>query len=143
MKGIGWEVNDPEVSGPDLFSRLVPLEAHLGGSLYSEEQAKLLRTVCGQIEEANDTITVYLASLQLEDIPGELDLPQELIECCAGLSVRRNAVPQLQEAMAKLASVSSEVESSLAEIQAMLKEDEEKEAEFQVTSFYGSLLKCG
>ena len=97
----------------------------------------MLRTVCGQIEEANDTITVYLASLQLEDIPtGELDLPQELIECCAGLSVRRNAVPQLQEAMAKLASVSSEVESSLAEIQAMLKEDEEKEGEFQVMSLF-------
>ena len=140
VKGIGWEVNDPEVSGPDLFSRLVPLEAHLGGSLYSEEQAKLLRTVCGEIEEANDTIAVYLASLQLEDIPGELELPQELIECCAGLSVRRNAVPQLQEAMAKLASVSSEVESSLAEIQAMLKEDEEKETEFQVLDCYKCTL---
>ena len=38
--------------------------------------------------------------------------------------------------MAKLASVSSEVESSLAEIQAMLKEDEEKEGEFQVLGFY-------
>ena len=49
-------------------------------------------------------------------------------------------MPQLQEAMAKLASVSSEVESSLAEIQAMLKEDEEKETEFQVLDCYKCTL---
>ena len=78
VKGIGWEFSDPEVSGPDLFSRLVPLEAHLGGSLYSEEQAKLLRAICGDIEEANDTMVVYMSSLQLEDIPppNDTELPQ-------------------------------------------------------------------
>ena len=123
------------VKGADLVSRVVPLEEHLEESFYSEELAKLLRRVCGQIEEANDTFAVHLASLQLENIPAvELDLPQELIECCAGLSDRRNAVPQLQEALARLASVSSEVESSLAEIQAMLKGGEEKEEKFQVMS---------
>ena len=133
VKGIGWDPADPEVSGPDLFCRLVPLEAHLGGSLYSEEQAKLLRTVTGEIQEANDTMVVYLSSLQLEDVPPatDLELPQELIECAAGLSVRPEAVQQLQEAMAKLASVSSDVESSLQEIQALLKEEEGREEEFQ------------
>jgi tyrosine-protein phosphatase non-receptor type 23 len=133
VKGIGWDSSDPEVSGPDLFARLVPLEAHLASSAYSEEQAKLLRAVCGEIQEANDVMVVYMASLQLDDIPPptDLELPQELIECAAGLSVRPEAVPQLQEAMAKLASVSSDVESSLAEIQALLKEEEEREAEFQ------------
>ena len=134
---IGCEVNNPEVSGPDLVSRVVPLEDNLGESLYSEELAKLLRRVCGQIKEADDTFAVHLASLKLENIPAvELVLPQELIECCAGLSDRRNAVPQLQEALTRLASVSSEVDSSLAEIQAMLKEDDEKEGEFQVMSLF-------
>ena len=43
VKGIPFDVSDPEVSGQDIFHRLVPLEAHEASSLYSEEQAKLLR----------------------------------------------------------------------------------------------------
>ena len=45
MKGIGFDVSDPDVSGPDLFSGLVPMEAHAAASVYSEEKAKLLRAV--------------------------------------------------------------------------------------------------
>jgi tyrosine-protein phosphatase non-receptor type 23 len=43
VKGIPFDVSDPEVSGKDIFHRLVPLEAHEASSLYSEEHAKLLR----------------------------------------------------------------------------------------------------
>ena len=43
VKGIGFEVSDPEVSGPDIFGRIVPMEAHEAASLYSEEKAGLLR----------------------------------------------------------------------------------------------------
>ena len=28
FKGIGFEVTDPDVSGPDIFARIVPMEAH-------------------------------------------------------------------------------------------------------------------
>lgn len=34
MKGIPFNPNDPEVSGPDIFKKLVPLEAHKASSLY-------------------------------------------------------------------------------------------------------------
>lgn len=34
VKGIGFEVSDPEVSGPDIFGRIVPMEAHEAASLY-------------------------------------------------------------------------------------------------------------
>ena len=34
VKGIGFEITDPEISGPDIFGRLVPLEAHEASSLY-------------------------------------------------------------------------------------------------------------
>ena len=54
-----------------------------------------------------------------------------MIECAAGLSVRPEAVSQLQEAMGKLASVSADVEASLREIQGLLKDEEGKEAEYQ------------
>ena len=45
VKGIGFEVSDPEVSGPDIFGRIVPMEAHEAASLYSEEKAGLLRNI--------------------------------------------------------------------------------------------------
>ena len=45
VKGIPFDVSDPEVSGQDIFHRLVPLEAHEASSLYSEEQAKLVMYV--------------------------------------------------------------------------------------------------
>jgi len=134
VKGIAFDMNDPDVSGPDLFKRLVSLEAHESSSLYSEEKAKLLRNICGDIEMADSELAVYMSSVQIQDIPGPADhisLPQELIECAAGLSVRPSAVNQLGEAMAKLASVSAEVEASLREIQGLLKEEEGKEDEYQ------------
>ena len=34
VKGIGFEITDPEISGTDIFGRLVPLEAHEASSLY-------------------------------------------------------------------------------------------------------------
>ena len=34
VRGIGFEITDPEISGPDIFGRLVPLEAHEASSLY-------------------------------------------------------------------------------------------------------------
>ena len=88
VKGIPFDPTDPEVSGPDLFGRIVTLETHAASSLYSEELAKILRTVCGEIETANDSLVLYLSSLQLEDIPDTeslATLPQELIDCAAGL----------------------------------------------------------
>lgn len=34
VKGIPFNYNDPEISGPDIFKKLVPLEAHEASSLY-------------------------------------------------------------------------------------------------------------
>jgi hypothetical protein len=50
----------------------------------------LLRSVCGEIESANAELAVFMSALQLEDIPDHEaePIPQELIECAAGLSVR-------------------------------------------------------
>ena len=45
------------------------MEAHEASSLYSEEQAKLLRTVGTEIEEASSNLAVFMSALQLDDIP--------------------------------------------------------------------------
>ena len=34
VKGITFNPSDPEISGPDLFQKLVPMEAHEASSLY-------------------------------------------------------------------------------------------------------------
>ena len=34
VKGIIFDVNDSEVAGPDIFGRLVPMEAHQASSMY-------------------------------------------------------------------------------------------------------------
>nr|CAH7727131.1 unnamed protein product [Callosobruchus chinensis] len=38
VKGTPFSVNDLEISGPDIFARLVPMEAHEAASLYSEKR---------------------------------------------------------------------------------------------------------
>ena len=56
MKGIAFDPNDPEVSGGDIFKRLVPMEAHEASSLYSEEKAKLLRLIGEKVAEKNQEL---------------------------------------------------------------------------------------
>ena len=34
VKGIPFSAKDPEVSGPDIFQKLVPMEAHEASSVY-------------------------------------------------------------------------------------------------------------
>lgn len=38
VKGIPFSPDDPDVSGPDIFARLVPMEAHETSSLYRYNQ---------------------------------------------------------------------------------------------------------
>jgi len=34
VKGIAFKLDDPQIAGPDIFGRLVPMEAHEASSLY-------------------------------------------------------------------------------------------------------------
>lgn len=105
--------------------------------LDSEEKAKLLRLLGEDVESKNTDLAVFMASMGLEDgevpEPGDhIGMPQELIEVAAALSVRTDkgsVLDQLKGAMASIASVSSEVESSLREIGELLAEDRSKEEE--------------
>jgi len=85
VKGIAFSVNDLDVAGPDIFSRLVPLRAHEASSMYrlenylkfqdmplikkiSEEKAKLLRRVGTQVDEKDTELSAFMASLQLDTL---------------------------------------------------------------------------
>ena len=56
VKGIPFDPNDPELSGPDIFQKLVPMSAHEASSLYSEEKASLLRRTVSEITEKNEEL---------------------------------------------------------------------------------------
>lgn len=58
-------------------------------------------------------------------------LPQELIDRCAAFSVESNVAQSLIESMGQLSSVYTDVESSLAEIQQLLSEEQENERIYQ------------
>jgi len=57
VKGIPFNVNDPEMSGPDIFARLVPMKAHEASSLYRWDFFRL--------ERLRACVTVYLCAVNL------------------------------------------------------------------------------
>ncbi|KAI9330202.1 BRO1-like domain-containing protein [Obelidium mucronatum] len=53
----------PKIVGPDIFAKLVPLSVHTAASVYSEEQAKLLRSESSAVEAADQEMKVSLESM--------------------------------------------------------------------------------
>ncbi|XP_028837259.1 tyrosine-protein phosphatase non-receptor type 23 [Denticeps clupeoides] len=129
VKALPVNPTDPSVTGPDIFSKLVPMAAHEASSLYSEEKAKLLRDVMAKIDSKNETLEQFMDSLSLD--PDSIDnmnmynnIPTVLMEKCAALSVRPDTVKNLIQSMQVLSGVFTDVESSLREIRSVLESDE-------------------
>lgn len=144
VKGISFSINDTEVSGPDIFARLVPMKVHEASSLYSEEKAKILRSVGAKIEEKDQQLNTYLASLKLEHMSlwdpdvqttewERLPLPDDLIERCAALNAKQHIIQELVDIMGKLSDTSQDVEKVLKEIKKLLLDEELKEKQYQDT----------
>ncbi|XP_011638126.1 tyrosine-protein phosphatase non-receptor type 23 [Pogonomyrmex barbatus] len=142
VKGISFNINDPEVSGQDIFARLVPMKVHEASSLYSEEKAKILRSIGVKIEEKDQYLNTYLTSLKLEHMnlwdPDSqssewecLPLPEELIERCAALNAKQHIIQDLVDIMGKLSETSQDVERILKEISKFLLDEEQKEKQYQ------------
>ncbi|CAL1535665.1 unnamed protein product [Lymnaea stagnalis] len=134
VKGIPFNPTDKEISGPDIFQKLVPMEAHEASSVYSEEKAKLSRTVVGEIEQKNMELEQFMSSLQLDVeqfMPKPDIIPENLMEKCAAMSVRTNAIKELTDSMGAVSGLATEVELSLTETQQMIDEDNEKTEQFE------------
>ncbi len=56
VKGIPFNPTDPEVSGPDIFQRLVPMEAHEASSLYRSETRVLILCFTWKLSRWFDSI---------------------------------------------------------------------------------------
>lgn len=134
VKGIPFSVNDPEVSGPDIFARLVPMEAHEAASLYSEKKAQMLRQIGELVENKDQSLAEFMSSMQLDlltKMNQATGIPQELIDRAAALSAKPTATQDLVDIMGKLSNIYQEVESNLNEIDGLLKQEEEAEKGYQ------------
>nr|XP_037282532.1 tyrosine-protein phosphatase non-receptor type 23-like [Rhipicephalus microplus] len=131
VKGISFSPTDPEISGPDIFARLVPMEAHEASSIYSEEKASLLRSVTSHVDRKNEELETFLSSLNLDKSMLVMDpqaVPQEIVQCCARLSVCPTAVSDLVLTIQGLKELYHSVDKDLAQVEQLLKEEQEKEA---------------
>ncbi|KAL2084671.1 hypothetical protein ACEWY4_020189 [Coilia grayii] len=136
VKALPVNPTDPTVTGPDIFSKLVPMAAHEASSLYSEEKAKLLREAMAKIDSKNETLEQFMDSLSLD--PDSIDnmdmystIPPVVMEKCAALSVRPDTVKSLIQSMQALSGVFTDVEASLREIRDVLDKDEAEERSLQ------------
>lgn len=130
VRPIPFGANDPDVSGPDIFARLVPMEAHEASSIYSERKAELLRRTGAAVEERDQELTEFITSLhQIDVLLDRLSqpqiIPQEIVDRAAALNARPQAVQVLVDAMAKLSSVHLEVDSLLNEAQTLIETEKE------------------
>uniref|UniRef100_A0A915KDA5 BRO1 domain-containing protein n=1 Tax=Romanomermis culicivorax TaxID=13658 RepID=A0A915KDA5_ROMCU len=139
VKPIPFDPLDVEISGPDIFQKLIPLSVHQSSSLYSEEKANLLRRVSSQVEEKNQILNDYLLSLQLGNLnldanSDEISLPEKLLECCAAFNAMPDAVPQLLSSMNEISTVYRKVESILIEFNQQLNDAESDLGVFDKTN---------
>ncbi|XP_067834870.1 tyrosine-protein phosphatase non-receptor type 23 [Heptranchias perlo] len=136
VKALPVNPTDPNVTGPDIFAKLVPMEAHEASSLYSEEKAKLLREVVAKIDSKNEVLEQFMDSLRID--PESIDnldmynhIPPVLMEKCAALSVRPDTVKSLVQSMQVLSGVYTDVAASLRELRDLINQDELTEQKFQ------------
>lgn len=134
VKGIPFNVTDVEVSGPDIFARLIPMVAHEASSIYSEQKASLLRYVADDIDKVNQQLQDFMSAINVDfltEIKSVKGLTQELVDRAADMNARPEAVKELVEMMSKLSDAYHEVESLLSEINQRLEKEEQAEAEYQ------------
>lgn len=134
VKGIPFSVSDPEISGPDIFAGLVPIEAHETASIYSDRKDSILREVRAKIDHKNQELTTFMSALQIDrnTLRSKSNpIPDELIEICAAMSVNPAALQEISQDIAELESISKEVDSAIKEAKVMLAEEERKEKEHQ------------
>ncbi|MEE6511741.1 hypothetical protein FKM82_018484 [Ascaphus truei] len=133
VKALPVNPTDPAVTGPDIFSKLVPMAAHEASSLYSEEKAKLLRDIMSQIEAKNESVSQdsCVAPAHVEK-PGSVRhiLPAYGERCASARpAAKRLIYPSLllSPVLAVLSGVFTDVEASLKDIKELLDEDERQE----------------
>lgn len=56
VKPVTFHPTDPKNLGTDILARLIPMRAHEAASVFSEEKAKLLRSLTLSVEEKEEEV---------------------------------------------------------------------------------------
>lgn len=139
VKGISFNIVDPTITAEDIFHRLIPIKTHENSSLYSEEKANLLRQITQKIEQKDNELNKFMESLSIDSLnydSTDVRLPQALVDRCAEMNARPDAIPDLISKMSSLAEICVDVENMLKTIQALLSKEEFYEKDFQQTMGY-------
>lgn len=144
VKGIAFNMADADCAAEDIFHRLVPIKTHETSSLYSEEKANILRQLNHKIEKKDKELNKFMDSVSIDflndDAPAtnaaNTKLPQPLIDRCADLHAKPNAIPDLISKMSALAEICVDVENSLANIKDVLLQEDQYENDYQQTLGY-------
>lgn len=135
VQGIPFDVTDPQVIGEDIFKRLVPMKAHEHLSLYSEQKANILRKLGAIIDDRDSELASFMGSLNTESLnamgQSQERLPQGLVDRCAEISAKPNAIADLVESMSNLADICCDVEMTLKDIKSYLDDEAKQEQSYQ------------
>lgn len=135
VQGISFDVTDSQVIGEDIFKRLVPMKTHEHLSVYSEEKANILRSLGAKIDDRDAELASFMGSLNTESLnamgQSQARLPQGLVDRCAELSAKPNAISDLVDSMSNLADICCDVEMTLKDIKNILDDETKQEQNFQ------------
>lgn len=137
VKGIPFNVADS--ANEDIFHRLVPIKTQEQSSIYSEEKTNLLRKIAQKINAKDGELEQFMESLNVDLFSYNskgVKLPQSIIDRCASMNARTNAIDDLIQNMSSLAEICVDVENVLQAIQELLSKEEFSEKDFQQTMGY-------
>ncbi|XP_019849415.1 PREDICTED: tyrosine-protein phosphatase non-receptor type 23-like isoform X1 [Amphimedon queenslandica] len=134
VKPYMFQPADPKNIGTDIFSRLVPMRAYEAASIYSEEQAKIMRSINSSVEQKNEELSTFMTSLNISELTIPTDtpsLPSDLMTLHRQFQSKGSLIRETESKIKELMSLSERVEQQLSEV-AQMKDDETKdEKEFQ------------
>jgi tyrosine-protein phosphatase non-receptor type 23 len=112
IKSTPFDVADPEICGPDIFHRLVPIEAYEQVSIYSDSKDRLWRETKQKIESRNEELVSFLSVLQLDKDQirfRKYQVPKELAQVCASLSLKPAIVEETADQLSRLDELCKQV----------------------------------
>ncbi|XP_065886518.1 tyrosine-protein phosphatase non-receptor type 23-like isoform X2 [Dysidea avara] len=127
---------DPAVIGVDIFSRLVPMKAHERSSVYSEEKAKLLRSVVAKAEEKDAELEQYLGGLNISEVRKAQQfkplVPVQLKQKVEWFQQHIEDVTNMRTQLTELKTTAERVSDLLKVITARRQQEDEEEKEYQM-----------
>lgn len=109
----------------DLFSSLVTIESVQVNSIYSQRKDELARQMSTQVEKQDEELAQMMSTLNIDKkslhLPS-VEVPDELMEICAELSMNPNVVDDVLTKLEELDDKSEEVQKMLDAVEVILRQ---------------------